>query len=128
MTTNTPSSIGRREFLGALGAGAMSAASLAQTGEAQAQEKSTPALKVVEYHVSEAEMRDQCARYMPPLVSPSACTLFYFDRHEAHIYVSKDFPSAQILAHERLHAAGYDHVGSRAMTRLWQTWRAKAGN
>ncbi len=87
-----------------------------------------PALKIVEYHVSEAEMRDQCARYMPPLVSPSACTLFYFDRQEAHIYVSKDFPSAQILAHERLHAAGYDHVGSRAMTRLWQNWRAKAGD
>jgi predicted TIM-barrel fold metal-dependent hydrolase len=50
MTTNKPSSIGRREFVGSLGAGALSAAALAQTGEAQAQEKSTPPLKVIDFH------------------------------------------------------------------------------
>ena len=87
-----------------------------------------PELKVVEFHVAETEMRDQCARYMPPFVSPSACTLFYFDRHEAHIYVSKEFPSDLILRHERLHAAGYDHRGSSAMARLWRDWRARAGH
>jgi predicted TIM-barrel fold metal-dependent hydrolase len=50
VTANKQSSIGRREFLGAVGAGVASAAALAQTGEAQAQEKSTPPLKVIDFH------------------------------------------------------------------------------
>ena len=85
-----------------------------------------PALKIVEHHVGEAEMRERCARYAPAFTSPSACTEFYFDLHEAHIYVSKEFPSASVLAHERLHAAGYDHRGSDAMARLWRGWQARA--
>src|SRR4051794_32324158 len=64
-----------------------------------------PELKVVEHHVSNREMRDRCAQYTGPLVSPMGCTLFYFDLGEAHIYVSKEFPSDFVLEHERLHAA-----------------------
>ena len=85
-----------------------------------------PALKIVEHHVAEAEMRDRCVLYAPLFTSPQACTLFYFDRHEAHIFVSKEFPSARVLEHERLHAAGYDHFGSDAMARLWRGWQANA--
>jgi hypothetical protein len=84
-----------------------------------------PQLKIVEYHVGEAELRDQCARFAPPFTTAAACTLFYFDRREAHVYVSKDFPNPSILEHERLHAAGYDHVGSEAMQRLWQAWKTQ---
>lgn len=87
-----------------------------------------PELKIVEHHVSEAEMRDQCVRYAPPFTSPSACTHFVFARGEAHIYVSKEFPSERFLQHERLHAAGYDHLGSTAMARLWRDWQAKNEN
>jgi aminocarboxymuconate-semialdehyde decarboxylase len=49
VTTNKQSSMGRREFLAALGVGATSAAALASAGEAWAQEKSSP-LKVVDFH------------------------------------------------------------------------------
>ena len=48
MTTSKKTSIGRREFLGAVGAGVASAATLQV--EAQAQEKSLPPLRVVDFH------------------------------------------------------------------------------
>ena len=85
-----------------------------------------PTLKVVEYHVSEREMRDRCAPYVAPLMSPMGCTLYYFDLHEAHIYVSKDFPSQFVLEHERLHAAGYDHIGSDELQTILKDWRARS--
>src|SRR5258705_1675203 len=50
MTTDEHAAIGRREFLGALGAGVASAAALAQSSEAQAQDKSAPPLRVVDFH------------------------------------------------------------------------------
>lgn len=50
MATNKRSSIGRRKFLAALGAGATSAAALTQMGEAQAQERPLLPLKVVDFH------------------------------------------------------------------------------
>jgi hypothetical protein len=84
-----------------------------------------PELKVVEHHVSTEEMRERCIKYVGPLTSPEGCTLFYLDRGEAHIYVSKDFPSAFVLEHERLHAAGYDHIGSDGMQQMVERWRAR---
>jgi hypothetical protein len=84
-----------------------------------------PALKVVEHHVSNREMRDHCAQYTGPLLSPVGCTVFYFGLDEAHIYVSKEFPSEYVLEHERLHAAGYDHTGSTAMQTLLKDWRER---
>ena len=83
-----------------------------------------PQLEVVEHHVSHAEMRDRCARFVSPFSFPEGCTLFYLDRREAHIYVSAELPSRGVLEHERLHAAGYDHLGSTNMLRVLQAWRA----
>lgn len=83
-----------------------------------------PELKIVEHHVAAQEMRDRCARFVPPYQFTEGCTIFHFDRSEAHIYVSKDFPSRLVLEHERWHAAGYDHVGSSAMRRMLEAWRA----
>jgi len=77
-----------------------------------------PDLKVLEHHVSNKEMRDRCVPYMGPWMSPMGCTLFFFDLGEAHIYVSKEFPSQSVLEHERLHAAGYEHAGSVSMQAL----------
>jgi hypothetical protein len=83
-----------------------------------------PELKIVEHHVPHAEMRDRCARFVSAWSFAEGCTLFYFDRREAHIYVSADLPSPGVLQHERLHAAGYDHVGSTNMLRVLEGWRA----
>src|SRR5919202_3745492 len=84
-----------------------------------------PELKVIEHHVSHREMNDRCAPYTAFLMQPLGCTLFMFDIREAHIYVSKELPLNWVLEHERLHAAGYDHIGSSAMKRLWDGWKAK---
>jgi hypothetical protein len=83
-----------------------------------------PELKVVEHHVSNQEMRDRCSPYVGNGMSPMGCTLFFLDQREAHIYVSKDFPSQPTLEHERLHAAGYDHVGSGSMQAILKNWKA----
>lgn len=85
-----------------------------------------PELKVVEHHVAHEEMRDRCRRFVSILSFPEACTLFYFDKGEAHIYVSKELPPQQwVLRHERLHANGYDHRGSTSMQRMLETWKAR---
>ncbi len=53
----------------------------------------------------------------PRFGAPEGCALFLFDKGEAHIYVSAELPSNIVLEHERLHAAGYDHIGSTNMQR-----------
>jgi hypothetical protein len=83
-----------------------------------------PELKVVEHHVTAEEVVERCQPYAPRFSVPEACTLFYLQHGEAHIYVRKDFPLRWVLEHERLHAAGYDHVGSTAMQRMLETWKA----
>jgi len=84
-----------------------------------------PELKIIEHHVLHAEMRDRCRIAVSIFASPEGCTYFYLDQGEAHIYVSKEFPSDAVLRHERLHAAGYDHIGSKNMRRLLDNWKAK---
>ena len=84
-----------------------------------------PQLEVIEHHVSNHEMRDRCSPYVGFGMSPMGCTLFFLDQGEAHIYVSRDFPSQSTLEHERLHAAGYDHVGSSSMQAILKNWNAQ---
>jgi hypothetical protein len=84
-----------------------------------------PALKVVEHYVATEEMLERCQQFARFSV-PEGCTHFHFDRSEAHIFVRKDFPAGWVLKHERLHAAGYDHVGSTAMHRMLEAWKAGA--
>jgi hypothetical protein len=82
-----------------------------------------PELKIVEHHVAAEEVLERCQQFARFSV-PEGCTLFYFHRSEAHIYVRKDFPASWVLNHERLHAAGYDHRGSTAMQRMLEAWKA----
>ena len=83
-----------------------------------------PELKVIEHRVPTAEMWERCQRYVPRFSLPAGCTIFYFSRGEAHIYVSDAEQSPLVLHHERLHALGYDHIGSTNMLRALQAWRA----
>jgi len=50
VTTDKQGSIRRRELLGGIGAGVVTAAAFSDSGTAQAQEKSSSALKVVDFH------------------------------------------------------------------------------
>src|SRR4051812_25365567 len=81
-----------------------------------------PELKVVEHHVAADEIYERCRRFVSPFSAPEACTVYYFSRSEAHIYVSKESPNGWILRHEHWHAAGYDHIGSTAMQRMLENW------
>jgi hypothetical protein len=75
-----------------------------------------PQLRIVEHHVPHHVMRERCVRYAPPGMSPEACAEFYFAEGECHLWFSADFPPPQaFIQHERLHCAGYDHVGETNM-------------
>jgi len=84
-----------------------------------------PELTVIEHHVAEAEMREQCSRFVEPWQIAAGCTLFLFDAREAHLFLSRDFPDPDIREHELLHAAGYDHIGSDYMHNAWLDWKAQ---
>lgn len=83
-----------------------------------------PELKIVEHEVGYREMRKHCLPYTGPLESPIACTVFYFDAGEAHIYVARQLKFKAVLEHERLHAMGYDHHGSNSMKQILERWQA----
>ncbi len=84
-----------------------------------------PQLKVVEHDLPYAEMYKACQPYIGPLDAPLACTVFYLDAREAHIYVAKGLKFGPIVEHERMHAAGYDHYGSTHMKVVLASWKAK---
>ena len=84
-----------------------------------------PQLKVVEHELTYAQMYRACRPYTGLLSTPLACTVFYLDAGEAHIYVAKGLKFGPVIEHERLHAAGYDHVGSRNMRDILARWKAQ---
>jgi hypothetical protein len=84
-----------------------------------------PALEIVEHHVPHAQMRDRCARYVGFGSNPEACAEFDLAAGKCHIWFSADFPPQRfIVQHERLHCAGYDHIGSTAMQRYLGRYQA----
>jgi hypothetical protein len=80
-----------------------------------------PELEIVEHYVPHAQMRDKCAPYVGFGMSPEACAEFDLVNRKCHLWFSGDFPPQKfIVEHERLHCAGYDHVGSTSMARFLQ--------
>lgn len=75
-----------------------------------------PKLEIVEHYVPRAEMQDRCVRYVGFGMAPEACAEFDLATRKCHIWYSADSPPLSFVRkHERLHCAGYDHVGSTAM-------------
>jgi len=88
-----------------------------------------PELEVVEHYVAHAEMRDRCAKYVGMGMQPEACAEFNLKQRRCDIWFSRDFPPQRwIVAHEREHCAGYDHMGSTAMRDLLQRYLAASGS
>ena len=82
-----------------------------------------PQLAVREHYVPHAEMRDRCTKYASDGGMTEACDEYDLSAATCDIWLSADFPpSATIVEHERLHCAGYDHVGNDAMQRLADRW------
>lgn len=87
-----------------------------------------PPLEIVEHYVPRAEMQARCARYVGFGMAPEACAEFHLAARKCHIWYSDDSPPLGFIRkHERLHCAGYDHVGSTGMQRLLQLHTASRG-
>jgi hypothetical protein len=84
-----------------------------------------PQLAVIEHHVPHHQMRERCAKYAPPMMSPEACAEFYFVEGECHLWFSADFPpSADIVEHERQHCRGHEHAGETGLSEILARYTA----
>ena len=86
-----------------------------------------PQLEVVEHRVPAEEMMQRCRKYAGFGAIPLACAEFNLEARRCDIWLSKGFAPQTIVEHERLHCAGYDHVGSTGMRELLARYQAAAG-
>jgi hypothetical protein len=87
-----------------------------------------PELEIVEHYVPHREMQDRCVRYVGFGMAPEACAEFDLAARKCHIWYSADsLPVGFVRKHERLHCAGYDHVGSAAMQQFLNQHLARQG-
>jgi hypothetical protein len=85
-----------------------------------------PKLEIVEHFVPHREMQDRCVRYVGFGMAPEACAEFDLAARKCHIWYSADSPPLGFVRkHERLHCAGYDHVGSAAMQQFLDRYVAR---
>ena len=84
-----------------------------------------PQLAVYEHYVPNLQMRDRCVKYTPIGASPLACAEFNFVERRCDIWYSAEFPPSQaVIDHERMHCAGYDHVGEKTMRAILDRYLA----
>ena len=83
-----------------------------------------PELQIVENRVPAEEMVSRCQKYTGAASLPLACAEFNLNARRCDIWLSESFAPRAIVEHERLHCAGYDHVGSTNMQRFLATYRA----
>lgn len=92
--------------------------------------KDFPKLAITEHYVSWAVMREKCQKADVPGIMSVGCTEYDLIRETCHIWLVADPPpSPETIAHERLHCAGYDHVGESTLQDAWQAvkqWRQQA--
>ena len=86
-----------------------------------------PELEIVEHRVPADEMAERCRKYAGFGGLPLACAEFNLAARRCDIWLSKSFAPQSLVEHERLHCAGYDHVGSTNMQRYLAHHRAAGG-
>jgi hypothetical protein len=77
-----------------------------------------PELQIVEHRVPAEEMVSRCQKYTGAAALPLACAEFNLVARRCDIWLSQSFAPRAIVEHERMHCAGYDHVGSTNMKRF----------
>ena len=77
-----------------------------------------PELQVVEHRVPADEMLARCRKYAGFGGLPLACAEFNLAARRCDIWLNQSFAPQPLVEHERLHCAGYDHVGSTNMQRF----------
>jgi hypothetical protein len=86
-----------------------------------------PRLRVYEHYVPHTEMQARCARYVVRYGARAlACAEFDFTAGRCDIWYSADLgPRPELVRHERLHCAGYDHPGEQAMAKMLAAWQRR---
>lgn len=85
-----------------------------------------PRLEIVEHYVKHDQMVERCARYVGFGMVPAACAEFDLAGGKCHIWFSSESMTPRfIVEHERLHCAGFDHVGSTNMRNALARWNAR---
>ena len=86
-----------------------------------------PALRVYEHYVPHAEMQARCARYVARYGAQAlACAEFKFSEGRCDIWYSRELGTQpELVRHERLHCAGYDHRGEEAMAKMLAAWKER---
>ena len=79
-----------------------------------------PNLAVAEHVVSSHAMLDACMPYMGFLQFPLACAIIFFEKLTCDIYVT----GPAHLEHERMHCAGYDHIGDSTLRDAWEEYKS----
>ena len=83
-----------------------------------------PELQIFEHRVSAQEMMERCRKYTGFGALPLACAEFSLAARRCDIWLSESFAPHTVIEHERMHCAGYDHVGSNNMQRLLDQYTA----
>ena len=87
-----------------------------------------PAMRIVEHKVPDAEMRERCGRAAGAGMRAIACAQFNFRESRCDIwYGSLGLLRPIVVAHERGHCRGHDHVGSDGMARELKSYRETGG-
>lgn len=81
-----------------------------------------PPLRIVEETVADEVMLSRCSRYDP---MPFACAEIFMSIGICRITLSERFAPEWVKEHERLHCAGFDHLGSTAMRDILQRYLEK---
>lgn len=89
-----------------------------------------PNLKVRDNVVSGIEVIRTCYKYLSPFAKytgtiPMACAEINFAAGTCDIYRAHD-ADEWIIRHERMHCAGFQHVGDTKMADDWRNYRAYA--
>ena len=84
-----------------------------------------PELQIVEHRVPAEEMVARCQKYTGAASLPLACAEFKLAARRCDIWLSESFAPRAVVEHERLHCAGYDHVGSTNMKRFLEAHRGE---
>jgi hypothetical protein len=86
-----------------------------------------PELRIVEHKVSGAEVRARCEDYGSAMTA-LACSQVNFRESRCDIwYGSVGLLRPWVLAHEREHCRGHDHLGQGSMERALKAWRERSG-
>jgi hypothetical protein len=86
-----------------------------------------PVLRVYEHYVPHAMMEARCARYVARYGARAlACAEFNLSEGRCDIWYSRELGRRpDLVLHEWLHCAGYDHPGENAMAKTLAAWKAR---